>query len=546
MPDKSKKRKHNSIDISTEEPRKTIKKTPTQTPTTTTTTTTTSSGSTTETTIIQIITGSYDRVLHGITAIITPQSTSASSSTSSKDSEDSIVSFADTFLFTAHNASIRCLALSPLTSDTQSPKITLASGSSDERINLYSISARPPPPYPSIPSLSSHAIQENPKNRELGSLMHHASTVTALYFPTRSKLISAAEDNTITITRTRDWTAVSTIKAPIPKPKGRPSGDTLALGDAPAGVNDFAIHPSMKLMVSVGRAEKCMRLWNLVTGKKAGVLNFGKDILKDVGEGKWGSGEGRKIVWNEKGEEFAVAFERGVVVFGMDCQPRGRIVPDRRTKVHWMEYLSLPTQGDEDMTNVLAISTEDGRIIFYDTNSLIPTTSTSSSNPDTATPSPIPACKELCSLGGSESGTSTRVKTFKILSPPSSSTKGPSLTFIIIAGHSDGAIRVWKLNPIPSSSPSNPTPISSNPEMKPPATKGKAKQKPNTKEKTTTPTTTSSPTLTGDLVGTYETSQRITCLAAFVMVGTASDLQNGDEEEFEEDISSEDDSSDDE
>lgn len=73
----------------------------------------------------------------------------------------------------------------------------------------------------------------------------------------------------------------------------------------------------MKLMLSVSRGEKCMRLWNLVTGKKAGVLNFGKDILQSVKEGKRGTGEGRKIVWDSKGEEFAVAFEWGAVVFGV-------------------------------------------------------------------------------------------------------------------------------------------------------------------------------------------------------------------------------------
>ena len=137
-------------------------------------------------------------------------------------------------------------------------------------------------------------ISQNVGNRELGSLVHHSSSITALYFPTRAKLLSAAEDNTIAVSRTRDWTVLSTIKAPIPKPIGRPSGDTAGPGEVPAGVNDFAVHPSMKLMVSVGKGERCMRLWNLVTGKKAGVLAFEKDMLQQVGEGKFGSGEGRR------------------------------------------------------------------------------------------------------------------------------------------------------------------------------------------------------------------------------------------------------------
>lgn len=70
-------------------------------------------------------------------------------------------------------------------------------------------------------------------------------------------------------------------------------------------------------MVSVGKGERCMRLWNLVTGKKAGVLNFNKDMLQQVGEGKWGTVEGRKVEWDIEGEEFVVGFEKGAVIFGM-------------------------------------------------------------------------------------------------------------------------------------------------------------------------------------------------------------------------------------
>lgn len=186
-------------------------------------------------------------------------------------------------------------------------------------INLYHLSTTLPQKSKgsSIPTLAGSTIKENPRNRELGSLQHHNAGINALYFPTRSKLLSGAEDNTIAVARTRDWTVLSTIKAPIPKAHGRPSGDTAPFGGTPAGVNDFAIHPSMKLMVSVGKGEKCMRLWNLVTGKKAGVLNFGRELLQGVGEGKWARGEGRRVEWNTLGEEFVVAFERGCAVFGM-------------------------------------------------------------------------------------------------------------------------------------------------------------------------------------------------------------------------------------
>lgn len=264
---------------------------------------------------VQIIAGTYERVLHGIAATV-------KAGKDSKDrGHDAAVDFSHTFLFNAHSSAIRCLSLSPLKGD----KLTLASGGSDHTVNLYQLSARQSSvtvdDEPSLPSLAGRKIIQNPKNRELGSLQHHAASVNALKFPTRSKLLSAADDNTIAVARTRDWTILSTIKVPIPKAHGRPNGDTAPLGGTPAGVNDFAIHPSMKLMVSVSKGENCMRLWNLVTGKKAGVLNFEKSLLQAVGEGRWGRGEGFRVEWNSLGEEFVVAFERGAAVFGLVRAP---------------------------------------------------------------------------------------------------------------------------------------------------------------------------------------------------------------------------------
>lgn len=53
--------------------------------------------------IIQIIVGTYEKVLHGITASITSQSKG--------DHEQNLVEFADTFLLNAHTSAIRCLAV---------------------------------------------------------------------------------------------------------------------------------------------------------------------------------------------------------------------------------------------------------------------------------------------------------------------------------------------------------------------------------------------------------------------------------------------------
>ncbi|MCJ1282023.1 hypothetical protein MMC26_001346 [Xylographa opegraphella] len=454
-------------------------------------------------TTIQIIVGSYDRVLHGITATI-PEATENGGGFSPE------VHFADTFLFNAHTSAIRCLAISPLPSledPSQSHKLTLASGGTDERINLYHISAMAPSvdvkKAVSRPTLGNTLVTENPKNRELGSLLHHSSSITALYFPTRSKLLSAAEDNTVAISRTRDWTVLSTIKAPIPKAIGRPSGDTAPLGGTPAGVNDFAVHPSMKLMISVGKGEKCMRLWNLVTGKKAGVLTFEREILQGVGEGRWASGEGRKVEWNSNGDGFVVGFEKGAVVFGMDSKPKCRVMPVPVTKIHQIHY--IPNQQyDAHLADLLAVSTEDGRVVFYSTGVvqdaddkiMVPT-------------SPIPTCVPLGQLGGKDTDISIRVKDFEYLAPGTAQRNQTSGT--IITASSDGSIRIWSVRAselVEKRKTTNGT--SDHPQLEERTMNG---------EQTHVEDLSKAPIRQcGTLLGTHETGNRITCLKAFTML----------------------------
>lgn len=454
-----------------------------------------------ETTTVQIITGSYERVLHGFTAAIPRSLVTGHDELAHipKEHEDSKINFSDTFLFNAHASAIRCLALSP-PPDNPNGKVFLATGSTDERINLYSVSLCPPAASkskPKLPTLHGTSITENSKNKELGSLLHHSSSITALHFPTRAKLLSAAEDSTIAITRTRDWTPLSTIKAPIPKPQGRPSGDTAGPGEVPSGINDFAIHPSMKLMLSVSKGEKCMRLWNLVTGKKAGVLNFSRDILNLVGEGRFGTGEGRQVIWNIEGEEFAVAFERGIVIFGIDCNPKTTITPSPRTKIHQMYYLP----GLQN-TTILAISTEDGRIMLYDTAS-------TTSDENEVTPATL-----IAQLGGPAAGISGRVKDFEIIPVPSES----GTTLLFIAAGSDGSVRLWVVAPS---------------ELQPrPKTEDADSQKGFTTNQV------------GKLIGQYSTGTRITCLKAFVMTGEADDAEDDEvgEENGNDESSSDDDS----
>ncbi len=445
---------------------------------------------------LQLVAGSYDRVLHGITATVPAEGD---------------VRFADTFLFNAHASAIRCLALSPPSAPApgQTQKVMLATGSTDQRINMYSLSAHPPgrnADQDLISSIAPRPIAENSKNRELGSLLHHSSTVTKLAFPTRSKVLSAAEDSTIAVTRTRDWSLLSTIKTPVPKVQGRPSGDTAALGGTPSGVNDFAIHPSMKLMISVSRGERCMRLWNLVTGKKAGVLNFSRDMLRDIGEGKHSTGEGRRVVWGSRGgeDEFAVAFDRNVVVFGMDSRARCKALADSRTKIHAVCYLRPGDDGDDA---VLAVSTEDGRILFFSTG--LDDGNKAAAAPDGGQPDSkkrsIPAAKLISQLGGAAAGLSGRIKDFVAL--PATKPDGSKALLVVAAG-SDGKISIWRL---------------AAGDLRVSEAEEGGKQ-------------------VGELLGSYETQNRITCIDAFVMIPRP---EGAEESEPEIDESSSQDSDDD-
>ncbi|KAL8953664.1 MAG: hypothetical protein Q9222_000501 [Ikaeria aurantiellina] len=423
---------------------------------------------------LQIIAGSYERILHGITATVT-------SCRDHKTGDDAETSFADSFLFNAHGSAVRCLALSP---PSQEQKVILASGGSDQTVNLYHLSARRlsrrSKATPSLPSVAGRKIVEDP-NRELGSLQHHAASISALGFPIRSKFLSAADDNTIAVIRTRDWTVLSTIKIPIPKAHGRPSGDTAPLGGTPAGVNDFAIHPSMKLMVSVSKGEKCMRLWNLVTGKKAGVLNFDKALLQAVGEGRWGRGEGYRVEWDSIGEEFVVGFERGAVVFGLDSKPKGIAIASPLSKFHQIHYVNVKTS--ESMTSsVLAVSTADGRILFFSTRS---TQNLSDSTQ-------IPSFPIIGQLGGGSTGPGSRIKDFEYLEIPE--THGLHPASLVVTASSEGSICIWMLD------------LSAGLE----GLKDDGQRQGISK----------SILQLGRLLGKYETGNRITCLKGFVMEET--------------------------
>lgn len=432
---------------------------------------------------VQAVVGFYDGVLHGFTATITPSS----------DSKAPTVEFADTFLLTAHTKAIRCLAVSPPSAPVpgQSQKVILASGSNDSKINLYDLSAHPPKQEDQDPlkHVAPRPILENRRNRELGNLEHHSSAVTSLQFPSRSKLMSGSEDSTIAVTRTRDWALIGSIKTPIAKAEGRPSGDTAAHDGTPQGVNDFAVHPSMKLMMSVSKGERKVRPWNLMTGKRAKALNYQRDLLQQIGEGRHASGEGKKLAWGsvDGEDEFAIGFDRDVVVFDMGGEPKCRIMEEARTKIHQVCYFSIGEEDEDSRKTLLALSTEDGRIIFS-------STATDHLSPIADAKGTMAPKRALTAghLGGRDAGVTMRIKDFTIVRSGS--------TLYVLGGSSDGTIRLWAV---------------AESALRGACDSGSSKKGGEI----------------GKLIGTYKTDNRVTCMTGYLMIANPEGVD--DEDDFE-------------
>lgn len=197
-----------------------------------------------------------------------------------------------------------------------------------------------------------------------------------------------------------------------------------------------------------------------------------------------------------------------------DSRPRATIVPHPPTKLHHMRFLPPTTHGSTE--DVLAVSTEDGRIIFYDLKTLTPKVDDEEQTdaPKHVLAMPHPACAPIAELGGPAVGLGGRIKDFEVLDLPQASHNGSS-PLLVIAGSSDGAVRLWKVdarNFSPDMAPKSPATVFNAKDMKKPVANGTESEAPQI----------------GTLLGTQETGGRITCLAAFVMDGPAKSATDAD------------------
>lgn len=209
---------------------------------------------------------------------------------------------------------------------------------------------------------------------------------------------------------------------------------------------------------------------------------------------------------------------------------------------------TLGSNVDNYEGRVLAVSTEDGRVLFYSNE---PDTEPQSQSgeahqtPNTTEPPFPPSALFLGQVGGPETGIYSRIKDFMILTPPSSL---PAVLFVVTAS-SDGAIRIWRIDRDEfCRSPKIPSPVetteatkdaaSASPEVNGHGENGVAAELTNggqTHDDSAPPKP--SAKQIGQLLGTYETGSRITCMTAFVMksdsaVNEPPSRMEGDEEDL--------------
>jgi protein MAK11 len=165
------------------------------------------------------------------------------------------------------------------------------------------------------------------------------------------------------------------------------------------------------------------------------------------------------------------------------------------TKLHQICYLSnrLTVQDNEDL---IAVSTEDGRIIFYSSKEAQKSTSNETSIPNAV------AKGQLEHRSGGGTG---RIKDFEILDLPRR--VGSTSDLLIVTGSSSGEVRIWAV----------------------PRNDLKAKGGASGEGTGETNGLTASKQV-GRMLGTYETGNRITCLRAFMMNEPDEDNDNSFED----------------
>lgn len=190
--------------------------------------------------------------------------------------------------------------------------------------------------------------------------------------------------------------------------------------------------------------------------------------------------------------------------------------PSPISKLQQIRYISLPkaaSEADADdawRSHVLAISTEDGRVIFYSTT-IEDIAPVNGQAPNKA----ISTAPVLGQLGGEAVGVIGRIKDFMILNLLTDTDHADSeYGLTMVTGSSDGIIRLWQIR---ASELVGITRQNANGSARQPRQHVSSEAQMNTKEKLPM-------TQIGRLLGKYETGNRITCLTAFLLVNEREDV----------------------
>ncbi|KAJ9124197.1 hypothetical protein QFC22_000994 [Naganishia vaughanmartiniae] len=235
-----------------------------------------------------VIAGSYEKNMYGLEIDV------KNYKSSSPETSPPLVKAI--FIFPAHLSCIKTMKASP------GGGKFLATGSDDEFVKVWDLRRR----------------------KEIGSLSQHIGSITSVAFPTRSHLLSASEDATISLFRTRDWALLRSLKGH----SGR--------------VNCIDVHPSGKVALSVGK-DKTLKMWDLMRGRGAASLALGAEA--DV------------VRFAPDGNHFGILLPTGIDVYTTRMVKVGSISSNRR--LHDIVFVKI------DEAEFLLTGTEEGKLLVY-------------------------------------------------------------------------------------------------------------------------------------------------------------------------------------
>jgi len=231
---------------------------------------------------MEVIVGSYNQVVFGFNFV------------KKSADEKEIWLFEPRFTDQGHAGSVKTVAVGAR---------YLASGSTDETIRLFDLK----------------------KHIELGVLVQQNGSITKLEFAGTSHLLSASEDGTICVWKSKSWECEKVLKGH----KG--------------AVSCISIHPTGRLALSVSK-DKTIKTWNLLTGRAVYTTS-----IKEVGE---------IVKWSPSGKSY-------IIVSGMKAKHFTITSIDDVTEYSTLKYI-LAVEFLTD--NIAVIAGEDSEIVIYDFN----------------------------------------------------------------------------------------------------------------------------------------------------------------------------------